>query len=82
MTGGLAAAQIQERYESKDQMEQSWAFNTMFLFHTCFYILVKLGRKHTLCFNKTFVFVNPFLLPAVFIDRNQQAAKSNGASTA
>ena len=36
---GLAAAQIQERYESKDQMEESWAFNTMFLFHTCFYSL-------------------------------------------
>ena len=58
MTSGLAAAQIQERYESKDQMEESWAFNTMFLFHTCFYILVKLGRKDTL----TKTFVNPFLL--------------------
>ena len=45
MTSGLAAAQIQERYESKDQMEESWAFNTMFLFHTCFY---SLGRKDIL----------------------------------
>ena len=34
---GQAAARIQERYESKDQMEESWTLNTTFLSHACFY---------------------------------------------
>ena len=69
MTGGLAAAQIQERYESKDQMEESWAFNTMFLFHTYFYILVKLGRKDTL--TKPLLILS-FCLLCLLIEINEQ----------
>ena len=34
---GQAAARIQERYESKDQMEESWTLSTTFLSHICFY---------------------------------------------
>ena len=34
---GQAAARIQERYESKDQMEESWTLYTTFLSHIYLY---------------------------------------------
>ena len=45
---GQAAARIQERYESKDQMEESWTLSEYYIVHfsliSVSILLVKLGR--------------------------------------